>query len=201
MEKLTLEQCNALPISELYMATIEEPMDSEASQAFMKCYPKEAKNGEELVGRAKQLIEETVNQAIDKYANTSDSEEKECMADLKDSMGDFADMLLGMVTKFTRVTVVHKMPEGTFLELNGYGNKIYGSKMVTLVEPLADYYEEGTFRFLDNPADLTDEPDIDLNNPTFNGIFIDVDSLEGFERYTAKKDEYYRQFEEDLGIT
>ena len=116
MKEITLEQCNALPISELLIATIEEPRDSNLSNELIRS-------------------------------------------------------------------------DGTYIDLNGYGNKIYNKESLKFVEPFSDYYTEGSFKF----CEFSEE----FDNPFMRGIGIDFDSLDGIERYEKKVKKYYKQIESD----
>lgn len=163
MKKLTLEQCNALPLEELFIATIQEEIDFEDSQ----------KSGE-----AKSKIQSGIKQMVadEKAAMQSNiSNENENM---------IAELVTKMVFAFgantSRTTVVWKLPDGTYLSLNGYGNGIYKEEDLKYIEPLGTYCKKGQFRFLEGLK--TKETDDDSTD----GIFIDVDSLDGINAYEKK---------------
>ncbi|MBR4261505.1 MAG: hypothetical protein IKQ33_06130 [Clostridia bacterium] len=184
MEKLTLEQCNALPITDLFIATIEEPMDSEHSKAFLQCDLDEAKNAEELISKAKESIDESIASVMEQNG------EEELTQEQEDFFKLLSDGFLSMAVSFTRTAVVYKLSDGTYLDLNGFGNDIYGEEKVKFIEPFSDYYEEGTFRFIEGPEDAEE--------PNRRGIHIDVDELDGVDQYTDKMKKIYKQYEADF---
>ena len=174
MEKLTLEQCNALPIEKLFIATIEENLDSESSQEFMQENPKVAEDGQKKL----TAVKDGINKAFSKAMAENDIEE--IPEDMQSTLKTIFNEIVKNSVKMTRTVVVYKIDEGKFRDLNGYGNQVYNEERLLFVEPFSDYYAEGTFKF----HEFTEE-EID-GSPFMNGICVDVDSLDGFEKYENK---------------
>ena len=164
MEKLTLEQCNALPIEELFFATIQEEIDFERN--------------DDAAQKVRQTVRQKIGEEVAKekakrQADISDEQEK-----------DITELVTALAlctgTTAVRATVVWKCPDGRYISLNGYGNGFYDKSQLSYMEPLGNYYKEGTFRFVE-------ELDGEKSDDGFMcGIMFDVDDLAAFDEYDRK---------------
>ncbi len=182
MGKLTLADCNAMPINTLFLATITVPINSIAGQNFINSLSADSEEKVKL-DEAKQQLSSMIDDAFDTVFGTNSEEthvEKE----------QFSDAILSACSFFyVRSSVVHKRSDGTFVEVNGYGNLEIDPTALTYLKPLADYYPEGTFRFLEFPtetAELIKMFGTKCPKDFTTGIYFDVDSTEPFEKYTAE---------------
>ena len=184
MKKITLEQCNALPISELLIATIEEPMDSDDSNELIQNNPKLAEKVNKMTGQVVNKIEESISNAKTELML------EDLPEDAQNTLNSVIDAFLKMAVKIKRTAVVYKRSDGTYIDLNGYGNKTYKKESLIFVEPFSDYYTEGSFKFCEFSEEESD-------NPFMRGIGIDFDSLDGMERYEKKVADHYNQIESE----
>lgn len=181
MEKITLEQCNALPISELFIATVEESIDSDDSNELILNNPKLAEETDKMADQVANEIEESISRANIMLEDLPE--------DAQDTLNSVIDEFLKMAVKMTRTAVVYKRSDGTYIDLNGFGNKTYNEESLIFVEPFSDYYTEGSFKF----RELSEKS----YNPFMRGIFIDFDSLDGIEMYEKKVADHYEQIESE----
>ena len=178
MGKLTLADCNAMPINTLFLATITVPMNSIAGQNFINSLSADSEEKVKL-DEAKQQLSSMIDDAFDTVFGTH-SEETHVGKE------QFSNTILSACSFYVRTSVVHKRPDGTFVEVNGYGNLEIDPTALTYLKPLADYYPEGTFRFLEFPtetAELIKMFGTKYPKDFTTGIYFDVDCTEPFKKY------------------
>lgn len=181
MRKLTLADCNAMPINTLFLATIEAPLNSNSAQNFINSLSVDSEKKAKL-DETKQQLTSMIDDAFDADFDANSEETRVIKEQL-------SDIFLSACASYVRTSVVHKRYDGTFVEVNGYGNLEIDPTSLAHLKPLADYYPEGTFRFLEFPTE-TDEL-IKIFGTKYpkdftTGIYFDVDSTEPFEKYEAE---------------
>ena len=185
MGKLTLADCNAMPINTLFLATITCPLNSNSAQNFLNSLSNDSEEKAKL-NEAKQQLTSIIEDAFeDAFKDDFDAPSEEAKVMMKKQ---FSDLLLSNCASYVRTTVVHKRTDGTFIEVNGYGNLEIDPTSLTHLKPFADYYTEGTFRFLEFPTETEEIIKIfgtELPEDFATGIYCDVDSTEPMEKYGA----------------
>ena len=178
MEKLTIEQCNALPIEALVIAVIVENGDSENARAFAAVDSEACK---------KQLQQSALDCRRQINSQMGDLLEKCDALNLPKENPEFFSRfnlareisIWSSPIRFSRPSVLYKCPDGKYLDLNGYGNSFYDADSLENIKPFSDYFTRDEFRFVA----AKEKP----QTPNQDGIHIDMKwSADGFERY--KKD-------------
>ena len=175
MKKLTLEQCNALPIESLVIAVIAEDTDTPSAQAFREARPE--KWDQSCFGGLKKCRRQTTSMLADILQENGlldVPKDAEQFWEGVNAVRDLSVMLADV--KFVRPSVLYRCPDGKYLDLNGYGNNFYEESSLRDIRPFSDYFTRDQFRFV--PA--AEKP----STPNQDGIHIDMKwEADGFERY------------------